>query len=425
MSEVRHPVRRTRAIRAHAWIPKGWRLCCVHARTGVTFALLAGIVHAARAQSTDVLSATVGVDMKYDDNLFLLAPDANTDALLGTSKRSSLVSTEQADLVFDKTYSLQHFLIDATALHESFQDFHFLDFSALNYVAQWDWQLGSRLRGDIGASRQEDLGDYSDFQQYNVPNLETTNERHFDFDFAGTTHWHLVGGLQRYMLDNPGEFTSVGTFSENSAQIGVKYLSSAGNQVTAMFRNTVGNFDRDIQVDALLDNHYIQQQEKITADYRLTGNTTMQGWVGYTNRRYSTFAVRNFSGPIGGVTLDWKPTPKSEVEVSFVHDLIDYEDDSNSYYGTNVLRIKPIWRATPKVTVSANVELAYNSFRGAVQDTPALRTDKVFSTELKVEYQPTKSTVVGLYVQWRKRDSNTDIYRYDDNAIGFTAKYTF
>jgi exopolysaccharide biosynthesis operon protein EpsL len=387
--------------------------------------VLVGSAHVAHAQSNDVLSATARLDMKYDSNLFLLPSDANAASLIGTSKKSAFVYTEDADFLFDKTYSLQHFKVEADALHQSFQGFHYLDFSTVNYNAQWDWHLSPRLTGDIGASRHEELGDYADFQQYNVRNLETSNEQHFNVDFNAFPHWHLIGGLQRFSLDNPDAFSEVGSFTENSVQAGVKYVSTPGNQVTVLVRNSVGTFDRTLDPINLLDTQYVQRQAKLIVDYRLSGHSTMQGWVGYTNRQYGTFSVRDFSGPIGGASLNWTPTDKTSVNVSFVHDLIDYEDEASSYYMTNVVRIKPTWDVTSKVRVSAALEFAYNAFRDPVVPNSTLRSDKEWGSELRVEYRPIKSTVLAAYTHWRKRSSNVDEFRYDDNVVGISGSFTF
>jgi exopolysaccharide biosynthesis operon protein EpsL len=394
-------------------------------RAGLTMALLAGSMQVAYGQLSDVLNVTTKLDMKYDSNIFDLPPDADTAALIGRSSAGTFVYTEQADLVFDKTVSLQHFKVDLSASHQSFQDFHYLDFSALNYVADWQWQLAPRLSGTIGASRQEQLGDYADFQEYSVRNLETANEEHFTFDMIGTTHWHLVGGVARYSLDNPDAFTQVGSFVENSGELGVKYVASSGNDISLVFRDAVGNFNRDAQVDGLLDNHYTLRRVRLVADYQLSGHTTMQALVGYSDRRSGDFAQRDFQGPIGSVSLDWTPTGKTEMTLSYVHDLIDYEEDTSSYYLTNILRFTPVWHATSKLSVSGVFEAGYDSFRQPIQPTPELRADKVFNASLKLEYKPLRSVALSLYGQWRKRISNTSTYGYSGTVVGVTGSFTF
>ena len=421
--------RPTSAVRSRTWTPNASKRGRPHVRAAASLLLAGGVlvgsVQVAHAQSNDVLSATARLDMKYDSNLFLLPSDANAASLIGTSKKSAFVYTEDADFLFDKTYSMQHFKVEADALHQSFQGFHYLDFSTVNYKAQWDWHLSPRLTGDFGASRHQELGDYADSKQYNARNLETSNEQHFNVDLNAFPHWHLVAGLQRFSLDNPGSFSQVGSFKENSVQAGVKYVSTPGNQVTLLLRNSVGNFDRTLDPVNLLDTQYVQRQAKLIVDYRLSGHSTMQGWVGYTNRHYGTFSVRDFSGVIGGASFDWTPTEKTSVNVSFVHDLIDYEDGASSYYMTNVVRIKPTWNVTSKVRVSAALVFAYNAFRDPVVPGSTLRSDTEFGTELRVEYRPIRSTVLAAYTQWRKRSSNVDDFRYDDNVFGLSGSFTY
>jgi exopolysaccharide biosynthesis operon protein EpsL len=394
----------------------------------VTCLVLVSVVNMARGdepQINGVLQAVAKLDMEYNSNLFYLPSDADTEADLGTSKRSTFIFTEQAGLKIDKTWSLQHFVFEVDGVHQSFQSFHFLDYSAVNYNGKWDWQLGKRLTGTVTAYRQEDLGSYADFQEYNVQNLQTVTSEHLDVDYWAIGNWHLVGGIGRYVVDNPGQFTQVGSFAENTTSAGVKYVNSAGNQITATFINAVGTFDRAPDPVQLLDSHYLQREGKVTVDFSPTGHLAAQVWAGYVDRHDRQLGERDFDGFVGGASATWTATEKTQVKLSFVHDLIDYEDDQSSYYLTNVVRLSPVWNATPKVSVTLDLDYAFNNFRQPVQPVADLRQDKLWDADLKIQYRATRNVTLTAYVETGRRVSNVDSYSYRDNVAGLTANFAF
>jgi exopolysaccharide biosynthesis operon protein EpsL len=384
---------------------------------------LFGIASDARAVVGDDFQVETSVTMKYDDNLFLLPNPAPAG---GNSDSSTWLQTESAGFSFDHQYSGQVVHADATVINNRFDSFHYLDYNAVNYNGEWQWQLGSRLTGSITVDHEEYLDSYEDVRDYNTSNLVRHTGQAFKFDWDASGPWHIVGGILHAQNTNPSAFTQVGTFSQVDSQLGVSYVSALGNSVTLQLRDSDGRFDREPDYSSMLDNTYKQREAEVLTRMNVGGWTTLSTRVGYVDRRYPNFGERDYEGWVGRVEMAWQPSARTTLKLVASRDIVDYEQSDSSYYWLNELSLSPAWDITPKMRLEGRVGIGWGSFAGAVGPTPnGLRSDRVADASARFQYKPTAYSVIGVSASVSHRRSNFTGYGYQDKTVGVDATLTF
>ena len=387
---------------------------------------LFGVAISARADEGDGFQVQTKVNMTHDDNLFLL-PDPSVIPPGAPHTGSTWMETETADLSFDRIYGVQAVHADVSANHYSFNSLHYLDFNAVNYNAQWQWQLGTRLSGTISADREKTLQSYDNFHDYSTPNLNIHTGETFTFDWDAAGPWHVVGGVIHAKISSPSQFTQVGTFSQTDFQWGARYLSAAGNSVTFQVRNSIGTFSRDLDVADVLDNGYRQREAEVLSHWNVGAWTAVDTRIGYVDRSYDHFGQRDYQGWVGQVALNWQTSARTSLNATASRNVVAFQAGDTSYYWLEQLSVGPTWNVTSKVKLSATGNVSWRTFDGGLPGSATLepRSDRVFGARLELDYQPTRRSSVSVFAALSQQNGNPVETAYKDRTFGITASYTF
>jgi hypothetical protein len=95
-----------------------------------------------------------------DDNLFRL-PDEHRGF---DGKRSDSARQAHAGALFNKTYGRQKVFAQARFTKVEFDYFDQLDYDGKDEQVRWNWQLGNRFEGTLGANYEHTLAPYTDFR---------------------------------------------------------------------------------------------------------------------------------------------------------------------------------------------------------------------------------------------------------------------
>lgn len=381
------------------------------------------------ASPTDPVDFITGGSLTYDDNLLRLSSD-NQSQVPGRSSRSDMFSTVFAGLRLDKPYSLQRFQLDLTATRYEFRRNTFLSFSALDYRAAWLWSVTPRLTGIVSADRTQALASYADFTNRGNRNVQTNETQRVLADWSVGGAWHLTGGISRLQSNNSAEFTAVGDYVQNSAEGGIRFVSSQDNSATLVRRESWGEYSNRSLGPALLDTGYTQHETEVRAAWRMSGHSTLDARMGYFERRHDHFAQRDYSGAVGSLTGNWNPTGKLKITVTAGRDLLSYQettvDYSSSYYVSNYARVLPIWTLSDKTALHLKLDINRRDYRGAVTLSPIQqRQDTLRTAQLSMTWQPTEHARIESYLTGEQRSSNTPGFSYHDYIVGLSATLRF
>lgn len=381
----------------------------------------------ALADADDSFNFAAGVSARYEDNLFRLASNAPPPNSGGSSAKSDTILTTYAGIRFDRAYDLQRIQLDVTATAYNYQHNDYLNFTALDYRGAWLWGISPRLTGSLSADSTSSATSYTNLQNVATPNERTVENQGFTGDWLVDGGWHLTGGIYRLRsITDSTELTSFGNYVQNTADFGVKYVSTANNSIALVQRQSRGEYiDRTTDPVNFLDTRYDQSDTELRSFYQVSGHSRLDVRVGYRDRTYENYVVRDFSGVVGAIGYLWTPTSHLQFTLVAGRDLLAYQEDSNSYYASNYVNFTPAWLITDKTTLRLKFDIYQNKFMGAVVPVSELREDKIYSTQLGVAWRPTRTIVVDGYIAHEERSSNFDNLPYNANVAGLSASATF
>jgi exopolysaccharide biosynthesis operon protein EpsL len=387
---------------------------------------LLGAANSARADEGDGFHVQARVNMTHDDNLFSL-PNPSVIPPGAPHTGSTWMETETAELSFDRIYGLQTVHADVNANHYTFNSLHYLDYTAVNYDALWQWQLSNRLSGSLGADREKILDSYNDFHQYGTPNLSIHTGETFKFDWDVVGPWHMVGGVVHARVSSPSSFTQIGTFTQTDFQLGAGYLSGLGNSVTFQVRDSIGSFSRELDTVDVLDNGYRQHEAEILTHWNVGAWTTVDTRIGYVERSYDHFSERDYRGWVGQVELNWQTSAHTSLKAVASRNVVAFQSADSSYYWLERVTVGPTWNVTSKLKVSATGSVSWRTFEGELgtNSTAGSRSDRIYGARLALDYKPTRYSSIGVFASWSQQNANVIETAYRDRTFGVTASLTF
>jgi exopolysaccharide biosynthesis operon protein EpsL len=401
----------------NAFLPTAIALACLG---------LLGVATSARADETDGFDVQTRVNMTHDDNLFLL-PNPSVIPPGAPNTGSTWMETETADLSFNRIYGLQAVQADVNANHYTFDSLRYLDYDAVNYNAMWQWQLGSRLSGQLGVDHEKTLDSYDDFQHYSTPNLSIHTGETFKFDWDAVDQWHVVGGVLHANIESPSIFTQVGSFAQTDFQLGGSYVTGQGNSVTFQVRDSIGTFSRALDYVDVLDNGYKQREAETLTHWSIGAWTTLDTRIGYVDRRYDNFGQRDYRGWVGQIALNWQTSAYTSFKAAVSRNVVAFQADDSNDYWLEMFSAGPIWNITEKLKLSATGSISWRTFEGGIDGDTNVgsRSDRMYAARVELDYKPTRYSSIGLFATLSQQNSNVVETAYSDRTVGITASLAF
>ncbi len=147
--------------------------------------------------------------------------------------------------------------------------------------------------------------------------------------------------------------------------------------------------------------------------------------LGYIDRIHDHFSRRDFSGAISRLLWHWTPTGKLQFDLSLSRNLHSFQEAANSYFVADTLSVSPIWNYSAKTRFRFKYDYSDRDYRGAIAPTTKLRRDRVQSLLFSADWQATRKILVSGMLQRDRRNSNTDSFDYDSNAVSINAQFLF
>lgn len=399
--------------------PAGWLI-------GTAVALTTMYAGQACAAPEDPLNLVVGTSLRYEDNLFRLAPSVDPLVAVGKAQRSDWISSIYAGARLDKSYSLQRFQLDATVTSNRYDTFKNLDYNQHEYRAAWLWSLTPRLTGELSSEQQQFAASYADFRNFTARNIQTNTIHRANADWLVGGGWHALGGVSETISKNTAAFTAVGDYTLNTTHAGVKYVSTAENSITVERRDSRGEYNgRALDPFNVLDNRFKQSETDATARWRFSGHSLVIARLGYLERSHSNFSARDYSGGVGRLTYVWTPTGKLSFNFVAGHDLYSFQELGNSYYALDYFNVTPTWALSPKTTLRLKLDVSHRNFKGPVVPVTVQREETIRSAQLSADWAVTRSATISGFFIAEDRSSNVAAFEYRANSAGVTAQLKF
>lgn len=369
------------------------------------------------ALAKDTLQPYVEVRRMWDDNLFRTETDA----------RSATVDILSAGAALDWRYGRQQVTGRASANQVRYPEFKQLDYDGYNLDLQWNWQTANGLSGLLGCSESQTQSSLADIQAA-LSNLRTQQQCKAGFFVNPSDQWQARLLVFDSQSSNSVASQQVYDWKENGIEVKLNRASNPGNYADGFLRVADGNYLNTQAAGASqADNNYQQREAGVEAGYRASGALHLDARISYVQRKLDQSPERDFAGPAGRFSLDWRPSGKLLVSGALYRNVGAVEDLSASYIVTDGAYLSGAWTPTAKTRVSLDGRLEQRDYAGDPGPSNGLqrRKDEVRSLGAGFDYQPYPLLGLGLLARQERRDSNEARRPYRANTVQASLRLSF
>ncbi len=381
----------------------------------------------ARAAEGDTLTLFVDSALRHESNLFRLPSGAKPN-VAGKSNRSDDIGVNTVGIRLDKRYSLQRFALEASLVDHHYRTFDYLNFTARNYTAAWNWQITPRFTGTLRSDRTESLNRFSDYTNSTERNIRTDTTHRFDGTFEVDGAWRLLGGLARTERINSETFLEESDSRLDTVEAGVRRETASGGSVSLLMRHGRGEYLHRNQLSGTeqLDNTFEQEEYELRATWPISAKTTLQGRLGHLSREHEHFPARDYEGTVGNLTLAWRATEKTLLTGTIARDIVPYQSSDSSYATSQRINLNGLWRISDKTSLRGLYEISRRDFRGSIDAASGNeRRDTLRRAELGIEWQALRSLRLGASIAQEERASNRNDYDFTNTTGSVSAQLAF
>lgn len=377
------------------------------------------------ASPDDTIKPYVAFNMLYDSNFLRLSD--HPDPVLDTGK-SEFLKQVAAGFDMDWTISRQHILVKANVNQNWFQNFTSLDYTGWNTQAQWNWQLGNHLDGEIGYANSQELGSFAQLNSL-IGNLQNNQRSFVNGGYLFHPNGKIKFGVFRteyQLVDKTRKFSNN---TEDNAQLDLQYLSPTGSILGLRLLATDGQYP-DRGFTDTQDNAYTRMNYALTWDWRANDKTRADGSLGYTQQRNSHLSVNDFSGITAQLGLHWQASDKTRLELTAKRDINQAQNLSSSFLITQGVWFNLAWQASPKITVTLPISYQQQKYLGTVSADPNAvgfeqQKDNVGNIGFNLMYHPLDNISISAVLNYEKRDSNDTERSYETQSAGINIQAAF
>lgn len=372
----------------------------------------------ASAKEDDTFRPFVSAAYFYDDNLFRLADTETT-----TYQRSDRYGLVSAGVNVDWKPGRQQIVANATKTLIRYDENSFLDFDGDDLQATWNWRLGNRLSGNVGAASSTTQSSFEDIGQVN--NQVDRERRYGRAEWEFHPRWRIGGGVAQ--TDNTNSTRIDNDFEQLAKDVVLGYRTPKGSNVRLQVRRVdadfptmqVLSFHPFLPVVAVADNSYTQDEYNLLGDWRVDGKLTLRGQVGWVDREYEN-ALKgsfgfyepwpvprpDFNGFTGRLAGEWYATAKTLLSVSAYRELGGAQDINASSVLKKGASVNGVWLMREKWRLNAGATFENRDFQGDLGAGLPQRNDDTLGASLSVSYAPIKTVSVDVGGRVGRRDSS-------------------
>lgn len=366
----------------------------------------------------DFFRPLVSAAYYHDSNLFRFSGDNEVPATIGGEATGNRIQSVNysllgAGFLLDWQQSRQRIQARVQANTARFDRYaSLLDYDGHDLNARWDWQVGNRWRGQLGAERTKTLGSYDNVGV--TSNTRTLSRYNLSAVYDLHTDWQAEAGYNR----NASRYSAQDSRDVEADAFSLGLYRLGGTLQRMGLELRYSDIQRPNKVGTLSD--ATEWGLFGVATWQPSGKSRVRGRLGYINRTYDTAGARDFSGLEVRVEADWAPTGKSLLNAAAYRELNESDlGAANNYTEVTGLDLTGQWQVMPKTSFGPFLRLENRSYDGTSVE------DDHSSYGLRATYQPWPGGDISLTIQRATRDSGVANREFRSTSIGLTAVLAF
>ncbi|WLQ16377.1 putative exosortase B-associated extracellular polysaccharide biosynthesis transporter EpsL [Hahella aquimaris] len=386
---------------------------------------------AAQGKVGDAWEFSTGSYLRHEDNLFRSTSD--------NARNEQIVSTFAA-ISGEQSLSRQNLKLDARFSDNRYHHYDYLDYSAWEAEAAWDWLATSRLQGVLGADYNESINSFADFSG-TEQNIRTRRRYYLDADWRVVGRWRLLAGGAHYEQENSSLYRVEGDYQSDSLELGVGYETPSGSTISLFLRKTDGDYaNRVISTADRVDSGFEQSLVEMRFLWIFSGKSKIRGSLGYVDREHDHYGERDYQGGIGALSLDYQWTGSTSVTAAVEQSLVSYQSSpvtdvgkvtasqayyNSSYYRRRLISIGPLWRYSAKVSLHARWRYEERDYEGGLLADLDGRKDRLQTLVVGGDWTPANCVLIGAALQREKRNSSQPNADFISDMATLSLTFTF
>ncbi len=377
----------------------------------------------------DTVGIYVADQETYDSNLYRLAPNIGSVSTLVAPNATKEDYINIASLGGDGQWiaGRQAFHLDLLAEENRFAHNDELNNTSVDAKFRWDWRVGPYFSGQAGAEFARGLAAFAE-SLYLGKDLVDSKNYFANGRYQIGPSWAVFGGVRDAQYSHSAEEEQFNNFTAKSGNAGVEYATNVANTFRLTYNYTDGYFPQDYVLGTeLFNRNYHESIFNGSVNYALTDKTTLNGNAGYLKRDFLAAGVGHYSGDIWRVSIDWRPTDKTDLVGAAWHELHAYSVNESNYFISKGGSIAPVWNATEKVALSLVFSLENQDFVNS--STSVITTGplnaKITAQQLNIAYTPRDKILLNAFIRHAERSSNQEVYEFTDELANLSVTYKF
>ena len=389
--------------------------------------------------SSPVLAQTTGKVLQpygsytftADDNILRIRDRMDPVPLLGTTNLFDMSQRFTGGLILEKEIGRQRFSANGNWTHTRFEKFDQMNNNLKSVNGNWNWALGNRLEGNMGASYVQSLAPF--LFQPGIKNIRTEQTAFIDGTWHFHPSWSMNGGYTRYDLntDSPLDRMKFLNRIEDRFEGGIDFHTARRNTIGVVFRNTIGNFPVLVAAPdgSFTDNSYDQKEALAKIIWIPSGKSRFEWRGGWVERNNASFTQRNFSGFNARMIYTWQPTSKIGFTVSGWRETGAMQMLTASYSLNTGVNVTPTWNITEKISLEGNFSYETRDFNRFITLTDSIlpigRHNTIQNASVKLTYIPYRGLQLNASVFRNELKSENSLGGFNANGAIVNVQYTY
>jgi Putative beta-barrel porin 2 len=297
----------------------------------------------------------------------------------------------------------------------------------------WDWELSGPLSGQVGfRASQALLGFYAAATTVTDKNLVTRTEPYFVGRLRITPSWRLRAGFDQAQTRNSLDTFKVGDNTATGVEGGIEFAPGTGTELSLNLRNVRGKYDNLQQVTVNgapilgtgLDNSYKQNDLIARLRVRPSEDSLLGGYLGVSKRKYDIDGSRDFSGPIAGLEMQWRPSGAFNMNINLNKRLDLPTIFTTNHVDVTELLLRPSLVWTGKITLNGRLDYSIRKFSGD-PTTNFERNDTITAIGVGAAYEYSRAFLFNVDLINENRSSNLAGANFKNTILWFQATGRF